>query len=149
MAWKVTNFLLSFISWDSWLFRNKNTSPAHPSGRGQGEKKLLNDPFIQFSIASLISSQETSLSKAHLSPWSRSMPPTTAQLVTVYAHQTPKHFASLSWWRISTGYVLQQPQQGNPSPTSFRAHSSLPILISRPLAKESPQFPLPPRAAAL
>lgn len=41
--------------------------------------------------------------------------------------------------------------QGNPSPTthnSSRAHSPLPILISLPLAKESPQFPLPPRAAA-
>lgn len=40
---------------------------------------------------------------------------------------------------------------GNPSPTthnSSRAHSPLPILISLPLAKESPQFPLPPRAAA-
>lgn len=40
--------------------------------------------------------------------------------------------------------------QGNPSPAhnSSRAHSPLPILISLPLAKESPQFPLPPSAAA-
>lgn len=51
----------------------------------------------------------------------------------------------------ATQYILQQSKQGNPSPTiqkSFKVHSPLPILISSPLAKESPQFPLPPRAAA-
>lgn len=51
----------------------------------------------------------------------------------------------------ATQYILQQSKQGNPSPiiqNSFRVHSPLPILISSPLAKESPQFPLPPRAAA-
>lgn len=47
--------------------------------------------------------------------------------------------------------ILQQPQQGNPSPikqNSFRGHSPLPILISLPLAKESPQFPLPPKSCS-
>lgn len=46
-------------------------------------------------------------------------------------------------------YLLQQPQQGNPSPikqNSFRVRSPLAILISLPLAKESPQFPLPPKS---
>lgn len=76
-------------------FQEQKYIPFSPSGKGKWErkKKLLNDLFIQFFVASLIPSRgNRRLSKARLSLWSRSMPLIIAQLVTVYAYQNPKHF---------------------------------------------------------
>lgn len=143
-------------------FQEQKYFSFSPSRRGKWErrgkkKKLLNDLFIQFSIASLTSSPgNRRVSEAHLSPWSRSMPPIIPQPVTVYAYQTPKHFErcqcgdswSPSWWRISNTVSTAAAATGQPCPhqaEQLQSSSPLAILISLPLAKESPQFPLPPQ----
>lgn len=138
--------------------------PFVPSARGKwerrGKKRLLNDPFIQFSIASLIYSPgNRRVSKAHLSPWSRPTPPVIVQLVMVRAYQNPKHSEkcqcgdswSLSWWKKSNTVCAAAATTEQPSPikqNSSRVHPPLTTLISLPLAKGSPQFPLPLKGAA-
>jgi len=163
---RLTNFctVISLMRWEkhSWLFRNKKTHPFLTLCKRKMEKKWGKKAF-EWLFYSVFCSQPDFLprkqnSKAHLSPWSSSMPQITAQLVTIHAYQNPKHSErcqpgcskSLSWWRISHTAYTAAATTGQPflKHNSFRGHSPLPILISLPLANESPQFPLPSRAAA-
>lgn len=134
-----------------WLFRNKKTSPSHPlwgkgERGGEGEKKAFEWLLIQFSIASLISSPgNTSVSMVKTDVTSHCSAGT-AELQT--QNQSPVEGVGVGRADSQHSTNCSTRTTLPPAHTSSRAHSPLPILISLPLAKESPQFPLPPRAAA-
>lgn len=158
---RLTNFcaVICLMRWQkhSWLSRNKKTSPSHPlrkRGKRRGGKKKRS---FWTTVYSIFNSQPDFLSRKQRSEWSTSVSMVKIDITSHCSAGTgeldPKAepFGRCRCGEIRSPAQHKLQHQGNPSPTthnSSRAHSPLPILISLPLAKESPQFPLPPRAAA-
>lgn len=112
--------MLSFISFSFPVLQEEKM-------RKEEEGEFYNDLLTHISIGSLISSPgNTRVSNAHQSPWSRSTPPSIAQLVTAYTHQNPQHFGRGACTVITKAASvkeqqhneLQQPHRDNLSPTS-------------------------------
>lgn len=102
-------------------FQEQKDIPFSPSVRKsgkRGKKNAFECLFIQFAIASLISSPgNRGVSEAHLSPWSGLMKAGSAQLVLV--NYRPKGRAL---WKVWGEHKLQH--QGNPSPSTQQLQST-------------------------
>lgn len=137
-------------------FQEPKDIPFSPSVRKRrkrrGKKKAFEWLFIQFSIASL-----DFLSRKHRSEGSTSVSTVKTDVTSHCSAGTGELQTQRQSSLEGVGVGRADPQHSTncstratlpPPHNSSRVHSPLPILISLPLAKESPQFPLPPRAAA-